>query len=289
MIAHLKKLTRDAAKRKYAIAAFDCPSLEFMHAAVMAAEHQKAPVIIMATEKDIMYAGGFDVIRDAYHDIAKKSKVPVALHLDHGRTYEVVSKAIRAGFTSVMVDASALPYKENVALTKKVVKLAKKYGVFVQAELGALLEHVLSKKKKFSASDLKQFYTDPRAAVDFVEQTGVDTLAVSIGNLHGAIKYAIKNPRLDFARLKEISKNVSVPIIMHGTSNISDVNLKKLVRYGIRTANFRTDYFASFTKGVRKKAQSELDPRVYLGYAEQKAMKTMESKIIALNSKNKAK
>jgi fructose-bisphosphate aldolase class II len=289
MITHLKKMTQAAVKGKYALAAFDCPSLEFMHAAVAAAENQKAPVIIMATEKDIQYAGGFRIVREAYEEIAKKASIPVALHLDHGRTYEVVSGAIRAGFKSVMVDASALPYKENVALTKKVVKLAKKHGVFVQAELGALLEHILGKKKKFSVSDLKQFYTDPRAAADFVKQTGIDTLAVSIGNLHGAIKYAIRNPRLDFARLKEIQKKVSLPLVMHGTSEISKENLKKLVRGGIRTANFRTDYFAAFTKGVLKEAPKGTDPREYLGAAEKKAIKVMEAKIIALNSKNKAK
>lgn len=289
MIANLKTLTQKAEKGKYALAAFDCPSLEFMQAAVLAAQNQKAPVVIMATEKDITFAGGFGVVKAAYEAMAKKVSVPVALHLDHGKSYEVCAKAIKAGFTSVMIDASALPYKENVALTKKVVKLAKKHKVFVQGELGALLEHVLGKKKKFTSKDLKQFYTDPRAAADFVKQTGVNTLAVSIGNLHGSIKYAIRNPRLDFGRLKEIDKLVRVPLVMHGTSEISKENLKKLVRAGIRTANFRTDYFSAFTRGVKQQSQTKNDPREYLGFAEKKAMKIMESKIIALNSKNKAK
>ncbi len=289
MIGSMRKMTQDAVRRKYALAAFDCPSLEFMRAAIVAAENQKAPVVMMTTQKDEEFAGGFKLAFAAYQVLAKKASVPVALHLDHGRSYEVVVAAIKAGYESVMIDASALPYKENVALTKKVVKLANKHGVFVQAELGALLEHVLGTKKKFDVKNLKQFYTDPRAAADFVKQTGVDTLAVSIGNLHGAIKYAIRNPRLDFARLKEIVKSVKVPIIMHGTSEISKENLKKLVRAGIRTANFRTDYFDAFTKGIRQNAPKKEDPRDYLGFAEKKTVRVMEQKIIALNAKNKAK
>ena len=288
MIRTMRELTKKAFAKKYALSAFDCPNVELMLAAKEAAEAIKSPVVIMATEKDIEHAGGFEVLRSMFEGVAKQAKVPMALHLDHGRTFEVIEGAILAGFPSVMVDASLLPYEENLALTKRVVKLARKHKVFVQAELGSLLEHEFAKKKNLKATDIKKLYTHPDAAADFVKQTGVDTLAVAIGNLHGAIKYQIRNPRLDFARLKEIHKKVRIPLVMHGSSEISKDNLKKIVKNGVATFNFRTDYFSEFAKTVAKTSQKEKDPRVFLSKAQKKAAKIMQQKMVILGSKNKA-
>lgn len=291
MLTSVQSIVRNAQKGNYAVAALDCPNAECLHAIVNAAEAMRAPVIVMTTKKDMEYAGTEETLA-LVSVVAQKASVPVGLHLDHGREFGTVKKAIDAGYTSVMVDGSLLPYAQNVALTKKVVAHAHKRNVYVQAELGSMLEHEFAKNPRLRVKNLTELYTDPGQAQDFVQKTGIDTLAVAIGNLHGIMKYQIKNPRLDLPRLAQIRRSVSVPLIMHGSSKIPGPTLKKIMQTGVSVFNFRTEYFMAYTKGIRmalQKNPEEVDPRVYGAVAMEYAKRNICDKITVLGSKNKAR
>jgi ketose-bisphosphate aldolase len=291
MLVSVRSIVKQARKGNYTVAALDCPNSECLHAIVGAAEAMRAPVIVMTTKKDMEYAGIEETLA-LVSAVAKKAKVPVGLHLDHGREFATVKKAIDAGYSSVMVDGSLLSYAQNVALTKKVVAYAHKRNVYVQAELGSMLEHEFSKNPRLRVKDLSQLYTDPSQAKDFVQKTGTDTLAIAIGNLHGIMKYRIKNPRLDLSRLKKIRTMISVPLIMHGSSKIPDSTLRKIMQSGVSVFNFRTEYFMAYTRGIRvvlRKDPEEVDPRVYGAVAIEYAKRDICDKIKVLGSKNKAR
>lgn len=289
MFKDVKHIVQKAHKGGYAVAAVDAPNLEIIQAIVWAADEMKSPVIVQATESDNAY-GGMNQIITLTESLAKDAKVPVGLHLDHGKNYDFVIEAIKAGYTSVMIDGSHLPYEDNMELTKRVEKFARPRGVYVQAELGSMLDTVLSKRKR-KIKDKGQYLTDPMMAREFVKETGVDTLAVAIGALHGALKYQITNPRLDFRRLSEIRKAVSVPLVMHGSSEISKKSMRKIVQNGVAVCNYRTDVFAAYTKKLRselKKNPNQHDLRKYTDKARDAATQKVKTIIGYLGSKNKA-
>ena len=245
------------------------------------------------------YAGLFE-LASAIKDLAKRTKVPVVLHLDHGKTTKIVKECIKNGFTSVMFDGSFYDLAVNIKLTKKVVRLAHNKGISIEAELGRL---GLSNRKVCS-------FTDPEEAEKFVRETGVDALAIAIGTSHGAYKF-VGHPCLDLERIDLIKKQVSVPLVLHGASGIlgnlvqkanhygaslkqtvgvPDNLIKKSIKLGISKINIDTDLRLAFIARLREelsKDKSELDPRKFMKLAYHEMTKVVRQKIKLFSSYNK--
>ena len=231
-LVSMKEMLQDARERKYGIGAFNIFDIESMEAVVEAAEEQKSPTILAFAEV-MGQKASIEHISTVARQIAQEAKVPVAFHLDHGQSYEYVLKAIRNGFSSVMIDASMKSFEENVAISKKVVEACKPLGISVEAELG----HV-GEGSTYGQDDDDSFKTVPEEVKKFVAETNVDALAVSIGNAHGLYK---KAPKIDHDLLKELEKISEVPLVLHGGSGISDDDFRKTVREGICKINIFTE------------------------------------------------
>jgi fructose-bisphosphate aldolase class II len=271
MLTTGKKILAAADRGRYAVGAFNTNNMEITQAVIEAAVEAKSPVIIQTSEGAIEYAG-MDYLT-AIIRTAAKAPVPVAMHLDHGKDLKVIRAAINAGYTSVMIDASTLPFRENVAKTKKVVGWAHPKGISVEAEIGA----ISGVEDLVSVSEKEAFFTDPLQAAEFVKLTGCDSLAISIGTAHGAFKSQVA-PELDIARLKKIDRLVKVPLVLHGASGIPqelvarlkrdcaklgdcsrmsgavgipDAEIKKAVSNGVRKINVDSDLRIAFTLGLR--------------------------------------
>ncbi|MGF7058170.1 class II fructose-bisphosphate aldolase [Brassicibacter mesophilus] len=231
-LASTKTLLVKARKEGYALPAFNITDLQSIQTIVKVCEEENAPCLIELGEKTIQSYGAdyADYIAAIAKIAARNATVPVALHLDHGYKFESFMKAIREGFSSVMIDASEKPFDENVAITREIVKMAHACGVSVEAELG----HV--GQGSYDEVDNKKFYTDPEEAAKFVELTNVDFLAVAIGTAHGRYNY---EPKLDLERLTEISKKVAIPLVLHGSSGTPGV--EKTLELGIAKINVFTD------------------------------------------------
>jgi fructose-bisphosphate aldolase class II len=233
----------DAQQNNYAVGMFDVVNSDSLKAIIAGAEESKSPVIIALAEVHFPYAP-LELFAPMMVDAAKRSKVPVAVHLDHGLKYESILKAIHFGFSSVMFDGSTLDYELNLETTKEIVKAAQVFNVSVEAELG----HV-GGEEGGGEDNFEQFYTEPGMAVDFVQRTNIDSLAVAIGTVHGEY---VKKPCLDLNRLSEINKKVNVPLVLHGGSGLSDEDFKNCINRGIRKINIFTDMSYAATEGVRK-------------------------------------
>jgi len=273
-LANAKDLLMNAEKGGYAVGAFNCTNMEILQAIVGAAEEMEAPVIVQASQGAIKYAG-LEYIAALAKTAAEMSKVPIAIHLDHGTSFEQVIKCIRFGFTSVMFDGSMLPFEENIARTAEVVKAAGAVGVSVEGELGRIggTEDDVSVKKG------EEFFTDPDEAAVFVEKTGVDFLAVAVGTAHGKYKGV---PKLNFELLAEIHKKVGIPLVLHGSSGLPGEDIKKAVSLGVRKVNIDTDLREAFVEGMKKALQKhpgEIDPRKILGPARDKMKEIVKEKI----------
>lgn len=278
----VKELLDKAEKGGYAVGAFNCNNMEIVQAIVAAAEAEESPVIIQASQGAIKYAGLEYIV--ALIDIsARNTKVPVAMHLDHGTSFEQVVKCIRYGFTSVMIDGSKYPLEENIALTKKVVEIAKAVGVSTEAELGK----IGGTEDDISVLDRDAMFTDPDEVKYFVEKTNVDSLAVAIGTAHGQYKF---EPQLDFERLAKIRKLVDIPIVLHGSSGVPDKDIVQAVSLGVRKVNIDTNIREAFVKGVREalKNPKEIDPRKVLGPARDEMTAIVREKIRLFGSSGKA-
>jgi fructose-bisphosphate aldolase, class II len=239
MIASLTEILIPARAAHYAVGAFEFWSLDSAQAVVDAAEEAGMPVILQGGSLEINYAGGIDRYTKIGRMVAEQAKVKVALHLDHGETIDLARHAINAGFTSVMIDASAMPFEDNVALTRQVVALAKPHGVTVEAELGKLVGTEGGK----SLSDAEAAQTDPGQARAFVEQTQIDALAVAIGTVHGFYQFA---PKLNLDRLKKISDRISIPLVLHGGSGTPDDQVRQTIGLGIAKINICTEFLAAY-------------------------------------------
>lgn len=277
------ELLQAAEKGGYAVGAFNANNMEIVQAIAEAAEREKAPVIMQASQGAIKYAG-LDYIVAMVRVAAEKSKVPIALHLDHGTSFEQVVRCIRAGFTSVMYDGSQLPLAENIAITKKVLDIARPIGVSVEAELGK----IGGTEDDISVHEKEAMYTDPEEARVFVEETGVDSLAVAIGTAHGQYK---GDPLLDFERLDRIRKLTNVPIVLHGSSGVPDEAIKKAISLGVRKVNIDTNIREAFVGRLRQELDAnakEIDPRKVLGPAKEAAIEIIAEKIRLFGSAGKA-
>ncbi len=242
MLVTMKEILADARKRKYAVGAFNVPNLESIRAVTEAAEELGLPVILAHAEVH----ESLIPLREAgpiMLDYARRASVPVCVHLDHGASFEACMEAIRAGFTSIMFDASDKPYEENFEKTREITKIAHSVGVSVEAELGSMFNSAVGGgegrevrgREDFASED--DCYTNPEQARQFVEGTGVDALAVAFGTSHGVYLTA---PRLDLDRVARIRDAAGIPLVMHGGSGVSEENFKKAIANGITKINYYT-------------------------------------------------
>jgi len=301
-----KELLTLARKGGYAVGAFNINNLEILQAIVSAGEAERSPAIIAVSEGAIQYAG-MPYLVSMVRTAAAQTSTPLSLHLDHGKDLEVIRSCIDNGFTSVMIDGSEFEFEKNIEVTKKVVEMAKRKGVSVEAELGRLK----GIEEKISVSEKEAFLTDPQAAEDFFKRTGVDALAIAIGTSHGAYKFK-GEAKLDFERLKEVARKVSIPLVLHGASGvpsavlqraerfgaklpgakgIPDEAIQKAIGLGIAKINIDTDLRLSFVGALREiltTKPDEFDPRKILGPGREAIKQTVQSKMKLFGSSGKA-
>lgn len=303
MLVRSKILLDKANKGKYAVGAFNISNLETMQAIVNAAVKLKAPVILQTSESAIKYAGMENLVALA-KTFAKSNKIPIALHMDHGKNLNLIKTAINSGYTSVMIDASDKDFDENIRITRQVVGWARKKKVSVEAELGAL-----GGKEDYVSGKIQ--FTDPNKAAEFVKKTRIDALAVAIGTSHGAYKFR-GEAKLDINRLKEIKNKVKIPLVLHGASGVPkgvvdnankygakienakgvpDEQIKLAIKNGINKINTDTDIRLAFVASIREfiaNNPSEFDPRKILGNARELMQQVVEQRIRAFGSGGKA-
>ena len=260
-----KEIYDKAESGKYAVGGYETYWLESIQSIVQAGEEAKAPLLIQVTPVRLRHFG-IDYFSAVAKVAAGKAKVPVAIHLDHGFEFEDIVKAIRYGFTSVMIDGSSYPLEKNIALTKRVVGIAHPVGVSVEAELGK----VGGKERGISVEEAKKFLTVPEEAHRFVEETQVDSLAISVGNASGFYK---TEPVLDLERLKQIRESVHIPLVLHGGTGLPEATLKQAIKLGIRKVNIATLLKSTFVEGIRAAIEEEpetINPRRILDPAREK-------------------
>lgn len=238
-----KEMLEDAYKNNYAIGAFGAHNLEIIKAVIAGAEKVGAPVILQTTSSTYKYVEMPYMIALA-KTAAEQAKVPVALHLDHGESYKVVMECLRAGYTSVMIDGSSLPYEENIILVKKIVEAASALNVPVEAELGT----ISGVEDSLSINEGTAFFTDPKEAEHFVKVTGIQSLAPAFGTAHGKYK---QKPKLQFDLLQKIYRSTNVPLVMHGASGVPEEDVRKSLNYGIAKVNFSTELKDLFAEQLR--------------------------------------
>ena len=245
-LVKMKDLLRRAEEKNIGCGAFSVGNMEMVRGAIRAAEELDTPVILQIAEVRLKNSP-LHLMGPMMVQAAKEAKVDVAVHLDHGLTFETVDKALELGFTSVMLDASTLPFEENIARVKAVVEKARKYGATVEAELG------LVGGSEDGSCDHGIRCTDPDDAVVYARETGIDALAVAIGNAHGNYPVA---PTLAFDVLEKIHEKVDIPLVLHGGSGITDKDFQKAISLGIRKVNIATASFNSLTAHVEKYMES---------------------------------
>lgn len=236
------KMLGEAQKGKYAVGAFNAENMEMVKAIIKAAEEVKAPVMIQTTPSTVKYAS-LEMFAAMVAAEAKNASVPVCLHLDHGSSFELAVNALKAGYTSVMIDGSAKDFEGNVAVSKKVADVANALSIPVEAELGK----VGGKEDDLEAD--ADTNTDPQEAKEFVERTGVTSLAIAIGTAHG---FYAGTPVLDKKRVSEIKELVEIPLVLHGASGLSDEDVKECVERGICKVNFATELRVAYTDACKK-------------------------------------
>lgn len=287
MIVDIKEILGKAKAGGYAVGAFNTVNLETTRAIVEAAQELKSPVIIQVTEKTMEYAGGRMIYNIVKNDVEFYApEIPVSIHLDHGSSFEIVQRAVEIGWPSVMYDGSRKDYVDNVAMTKKVVDFCHERGIAVQGELGNvpyLSEH------KMGAVDWDKYMTDPEQARDFVERTGVDTLAVAIGNAHG---FFVEREIPDFERLEKIRQLIDIPIILHGASDWEDGKAEQAIKMGVNCFNVDTDIRMSFVNSLSTTFKCDKDPgfdvRAILGDARKAVKESVKHKMKLFGSAGKA-
>ena len=237
----MKEILVPARAAGYAVGAFEFWSLDSAQAVAESAAELGLSAILQAGLIECEFAGGIKNLYRLAKIVADEFPVKVALHLDHAESYDFVLSALDAGFTSVMIDASALPFEQNAALTRRVVEAARPYGATVEAELGRLA----GSEAALSVSDEEAAQTDPEEARRFVDETDIDALAVAIGTAHGFYKHT---PRINIERLKKITELVGIPLVLHGGSGVPDDKIKEAIENGITKINICTEFVAAFGK-----------------------------------------
>lgn len=284
MLVNVKTLLEKARMGKYAIGAFNTINLETAQAIIEAAKELSSPVIVQVTEKTFEYAGG----RATYHLIKNFAEfyapdVPVGIHLDHGKSFEVVERAMDIGFASVMYDGSRKEYVDNIATTKRIVEIAHGRGIVVQAELGNV---PYLGEMQMENIDWEKYMTNPDQAVEFVKETGIDTLAVAIGNAHGFFR---ERSEPDYDRLETIAKRVEIPLVLHGASDWQSDRVKEVIARGISCFNIDTALRLAFIGGLREAlhAEEETDLRKVLTKARDYTKEVVKEKMRSFGSDGK--
>ena len=244
MLVNMKDMLNKAKDEHYGVAFFNAVNIEMARAVIETAEELGAPVIV-GTAEVLLPAMDLAHVAKYLIPMAKEASVPVAVHYDHGLTFERCMEALRLGFTSIMYDCSTLGYEENLARVEEMARICNGMGATIEGELGHVGDNAGSGKLE-NPSD---YYTDPDLALDFVQRTGIDALAVAVGNAHG--DYAFP-PKLDFDRIEAISQKTGIPLVLHGGSGLSDSDFKTAVKLGISKINIFTDIDKAGKRGIEK-------------------------------------
>ncbi len=252
MLVTLNEILAKAREQHYAVPAFDCIEDVMVRTILDTAEKEHSPVILMALEHDLQ-GRGIIYISGLIHAVAASYDIPIVFHLDHAENIDIIRKAIDYGFTSVMYDGSQLPFRENVERSREVVELAHKQKISVEAELGLVAGKDIHGDDY--PGDGKSLLTDPKEVVEFVEQTGVDALAVSIGTSHGVY---VSLPNLDIQRLEEINAVSKVPLVLHGGSNTPADQIRNAIRHGISKINVYADSRVGMLEGLKTSANNQV-------------------------------
>lgn len=239
MLINMKDLLRVAQENQFGVGAFNIASAEFARLVIEVAEAQRSPVILEIHPDEHEFVG--DAFIGYLRELAITATVPVVIHQDHGQTFEHIMRAIRTGYTSVMIDASAVPLEDNIEITRRVVEVAHTVNVSVEAELGTIGVALGSAEGGHS----EILYTDPAQAERFVAETGVDTLAVAIGTSHGLYPVGMQ-PKLDIERLQEIRQRLNIPLVLHGGSGNKDSKVAESIQFGVGKINISSDMKKAF-------------------------------------------
>lgn len=287
MITSVKEILTKAREGGYAVGSFNTVNLETTRAIVEGAREMRSPVIIQITEKTMEYAGG----RGIFHLVKNNAEfyapeIPIGIHLDHGKSFEIIQRAIAIGFTSVMYDGSRKDYADNLEMTKEIVDFCHEKEVAVQAELGSV---PYIGEIEMADVDWEKYMTDPGMAEEFVKKTGVDSLAVAIGNAHGFFKER-KEP--DYSRLQMINKLVNIPLVLHGASDWENGRVQEVIKGGIACFNvdtaIRLAFVNSLMSAVKYQGGVSFDIRELLGSAREAVKDTIKEKIKIFGSDGKA-
>ncbi|MCQ4937219.1 MULTISPECIES: class II fructose-bisphosphate aldolase [Anaerotignum] len=280
----LKEILENTRKEGYAVGSFNFNGYEDAQGIINGAAEKNSPVILMASMGACKYIGLHQTV-GMVKGMAASVDIPVCLHLDHATDMDYIKEAIKAGFSSVMIDASAEDYEINIQKSKEIVEFAKDYHCSVEAELGK----VGGKEENIVVSDEKATFTQPSDVPRFVEETGIDALAIAFGSVHGFYK---SEPKLDFERLAEIAKITDCPLVLHGGTGIPVEDFKKCVVSGISKINVGTEFKKTFTDTIRKMCndlpEKEVDPRKYMGPVKDACAEVVKGKIDVFGSANKA-
>ncbi len=275
----LKYYLEKARKEKWAIGQFNFSNLKILKAIIQAAKEKKSPIIVGTSERESKSIGISQAVA-LVESYRKETGLPIFLNLDHGKSFNYIKKAINAGYDAVHFDGSKLPLKENIKITKKIVRYAHKKNILVEGEVGVI----------GSVSDRKEVLTDPLDALKFVEGTKVDSLAVAIGNLHG-IRISGINPNLNLKRLEEIKKKVEIiPLVLHGGSGTPKKDIKAAIKLGVVKINVNTELRIAYTNTLRKvlkKKPKEITPYKYMPEVIKAVQEVVEEKIKLFGSVNK--
>lgn len=270
----LKEILKGTRENRYAVGAFNFNSYEDLQGIINGALRKKSPVIVMASMGAVKYIGARTT---AYmvRGIAEAVSIPVCLHLDHATDMELIRTCIDLGFTSVMIDASADTYEDNIQKTKEIVRYASSKGCSVEAELG----RIGGREEHISVDEDSAFFTAPDTVPRFVKETGIDALAIAFGTAHGFYK---KEPKLDFERIRTIAKITEIPLVMHGGTGVSIEGFRKGIEAGISKVNVGTELKAAYVSALRDAVTEnpqEGDPRKYMKCVKERCCKIVEEKL----------
>ena len=281
MLANMNDLLLSAKEGKYGIGFFNAVNVEMARAIIETAEELNAPVMV-GTAEVLLPTMPLNRVAEYLIPMAQKASVPVCVHYDHGLTFDKCMEALKLGFTSVMYDCSTAPYEENVAQAAEMVKICHSMGVTVEGELG----HVGDNEGAGKLLNPSDFYTDPDMAVDYAKRTGIDALAVAVGNAHGDYKFP---PKLDFERIRVIAEKTGLPLVLHGGSGISDEGFRQAVQEGICKVNIFTDLDKAGKAGIEEGLRAGAKSMMSLIPFEIDAMKAVvREKITLFGSSGKA-
>lgn len=282
MLVNMNEVLRPAKANKYAVGLFNAVNLELARGIINAAESTRSPVI-MGTAEVLLPYGPLEEVSYYLIPMAKKASVPVVVHLDHGLSYDLCVKALELGFSSIMYDCSTDSYEDNVRKVKEMADIAHSYGATIEGELGHVGDNEGSAEGSSHLADPSKFFTDPKLAKDFVDKTGVDALAIAVGNAHGAYKLP---PKLDFERIRTIARTVDVPLVLHGGSGLTDNDFRQAIKEGISKVNIFTDINVAAVEAEFKKFSSMDKGLIDLIPAAVEAVKQESMKKMKLFSSN---